>query len=198
VITFSGLSSELGNKLLDTVADGALICDLDGTVLWANRAVQDVLGLAEDVGGTPLARWFNDPKSIEALFDQSGSHGSRAQSAVVSAAATGSDTLVSMHPDSEAGVALVVLRAFQSAVSSFDRAISFATRDPVTRFLNRDAFQERLGSTLRLNPCGAVLCANIDQFHTINEVYGSAEGDALLRTVGHRIKAATKGDKNIA
>jgi diguanylate cyclase (GGDEF)-like protein len=91
-----------------------------------------------------------------------------------------------------------VLRPLKTAISSFDRAISFATRDAVTQLLNRDAFHERLAKAIDGSPSGGVICADLNQFSTINEVYGFAHGDALLRAVAQRIRETIGTQSHVA
>lgn len=196
-MTTATIQAGLHEHLLDAVSDGALICDADGVALWANRAVGEVLGVVEQIRHTPLSRWFNEAKKIEELLAEAAKGGGKSRSAVTVAAGSGSDILVTVHAAPKPGLVLVVLRPFQSAVASFDRAISFATRDPVTRLLNRDAFQEMLAAAMERSQAGALLCANVNQFSTVNEVYGNAAGDSLLREVAHRLRASAPSEKQI-
>jgi len=175
--------------VFDMVSDGIVILDDDGSIVWANCAVYGILGTADGVRGTSLRGWFRDPAPLDRILEGRGSQIGRQRSAVAVSAASGCDILLLAHPRSDDGEFSIVLRPLKSAVSSFDRAISFATRDAVTQLLNRDAFHERLAKAIDESPAGSVICADVNQFSTINEVYGFSDGDALLRAVAQRIRA---------
>lgn len=63
-----------------------------------------------------------------------------------------------------------------------------ATRDPLTRALNRRHFFERLGAEVsyatRHNDALAAIVFDVDHFKSINDSYGHAGGDAVLREIG--------------
>ena len=180
--------------LLEMVADGALVLDHEGTVVWANRAVNDILGTVEDVRGSRLESWLSSSVPIASLLVEPPVKTDRPRALVVSSNANGSEILLSVHSQSRDGEFTVVMRPFQGAVSNFDRAISFATRDAVTQLLNRDAFLERLAKAMTESPAGGIICADVKQFSSINEVYGSPEGDTLLRAIALRLRGVLGND----
>ena len=141
-------TSSVQERLLDMVGDGAIIVDRAGTIIWANLATRELLGVVDEVRGTSLSAWFAAGPSLDRLLAERGSRNGRPNSMVVSAKNNGAELLVSIHPRSEHGGFSVVVRPLKNAVSSFDRAISFATRDAVTQLLNRDAFHERLARAI--------------------------------------------------
>lgn len=72
----------------------------------------------------------------------------------------------------------------------------FATRDPLTELLNREAFLEQLPGVLaraeRAGSHAALLFIDLDHFKQINDSLGHAAGDRLLRFVGQRLAMATE------
>ena len=68
----------------------------------------------------------------------------------------------------------------------------------MTQLANRDAFQERLASAVGQASAGSVICADIDQFSTINEIYGHAEGDSLLRAIAQRAGSVVGSETPLA
>ncbi len=77
------------------------------------------------------------------------------------------------------------------------RIAHMAHHDPLTELPNRTAFNECIAATLELAAASgesfAVLCIDLDRFKAINDVFGHAAGDALLREVAHRLAAVCEG-----
>lgn len=67
------------------------------------------------------------------------------------------------------------------------RCLNTARRDPLTGLHTRDGFTRRATTLLRKNPCAVVVLADVDKFKHINDTYGHAAGDALLRTTAARL-----------
>lgn len=74
-----------------------------------------------------------------------------------------------------------------------------ATHDPLTKLLNRFAFEEKLVSRLvntsayERDDC--LIYIDIDRFHTINEACGQEGGNFLLNNVAENIKKAVRESK---
>ncbi|HEX5468626.1 MAG TPA: EAL domain-containing protein [Gaiellaceae bacterium] len=71
-----------------------------------------------------------------------------------------------------------------------------AFHDPLTGLPNRVSFQERLDEALERCPpkrcAAAVLFIDLDNFKLINDSFGHAAGDELLRAVAGRLQRATR------
>jgi diguanylate cyclase (GGDEF)-like protein/PAS domain S-box-containing protein len=78
-----------------------------------------------------------------------------------------------------------------------ERIAYLARHDPLTDLPNRAAFNEQLSfARERAAPTGAgfaVLCIDLDRFKEVNDVFGQAAGDAMLREVAKRLAAAAEG-----
>jgi len=72
-----------------------------------------------------------------------------------------------------------------------------AHHDPLTDLPNRAAFTERLASTLQraatTQESFALLSLDCDRFKEVNDVFGHATGDALLRAIAVRLSATADG-----
>jgi PAS domain S-box-containing protein len=72
-----------------------------------------------------------------------------------------------------------------------------AHHDALTDVPNRAAFNGCIVSTIGLasvsNESFALLCMDLDRFQSVNDVFGHAMGDALLREVARRLEAACQG-----
>jgi diguanylate cyclase (GGDEF)-like protein/PAS domain S-box-containing protein len=77
------------------------------------------------------------------------------------------------------------------------RIAFLAHHDPLTNLPNRTAFNECMTATLEQAAAAgeqfAALCVDLDRFKEINDVFGHAVGDELLRTVARRLEGAAGG-----
>jgi diguanylate cyclase (GGDEF)-like protein/PAS domain S-box-containing protein len=75
-----------------------------------------------------------------------------------------------------------------------ERIAHMAHHDALTDLPNRSAFNEHMAATLakaaKAGESFAVLCLDLDRFKEINDLFGHAIGDELLREVSRRLKAA--------
>ncbi len=81
-----------------------------------------------------------------------------------------------------------------------ERITHLAYGDPLTGLPNRMAFCEQVDRVLATarekGQSAALLCLDLDQFKSINDTLGHAVGDALLASVGKRIRACAR-DRDI-
>jgi diguanylate cyclase (GGDEF)-like protein/PAS domain S-box-containing protein len=77
-----------------------------------------------------------------------------------------------------------------------------AVRDPLTGLANRTLFEERLKAVLardaRTGQSTAVLFLDLDGFKDVNDSWGHAAGDIVLRTVGERLSSAVRPSDTVA
>ncbi|WP_406143502.1 GGDEF domain-containing protein [Streptomyces anulatus] len=66
------------------------------------------------------------------------------------------------------------------------RSLRSARRDPLTGLRTRDGFTRR-ASILLKDPRAVVVLADVDHFKQINDQYGHAAGDALLKATADRL-----------
>ncbi|MBU2666568.1 EAL domain-containing protein [Actinoplanes bogorensis] len=72
-----------------------------------------------------------------------------------------------------------------------------AYHDPLTGLANRALFRERLTAALGTRPV-AVLFADLDDFKLINDSFGHAMGDRVLRAIGDRMQGCVSPDDLVA
>jgi diguanylate cyclase (GGDEF)-like protein len=77
-----------------------------------------------------------------------------------------------------------------------DELAWLANHDPLTGLVNRRRFEEELSSRLsesnRYGTSGALLALDLDEFKPINDTYGHAAGDVVLRKVGEVLRSMTR------
>lgn len=90
----------------------------------------------------------------------------------------------------------------QGLIASEVRAKHLALHDGLTSLPNRLLFEERLRQAIdgldRKQAAMAVLAIDLDRFKAINDTYGHAVGDELIRTVGERLAAVCRGGETVA
>ncbi|MFM9446913.1 GGDEF domain-containing protein [Streptomyces acidiscabies] len=77
------------------------------------------------------------------------------------------------------------------------RKVEVARHDPLTGLWTRDAFEDRAHRLLAKGD-RAVLLLDLDGFKEINDTFGHAAGDAVIRTVGMRLGAWAAGCGGVA
>ncbi|MFE3601831.1 GGDEF domain-containing protein [Streptomyces sp. NPDC059142] len=77
------------------------------------------------------------------------------------------------------------------------RRVEKARRDPLTGLPTRNAFTERAVRILAGGP-SAVYVIDLDRFKEINDVYGHAAGDAVIRAAGKRLDAWARLNDGLA
>ncbi len=111
---------------------------------------------------------------------------------------------VSIAPMAIDGVNYVVasLRDETERRRSEEELLRRALHDPLTGLPNRVLFLDRLTQSLaraeRDHQPMAVLYVDLDGFKAINDQWGHAAGDAVLRTVGRRLAAAVRPGDTVA
>jgi diguanylate cyclase (GGDEF)-like protein len=85
---------------------------------------------------------------------------------------------------------------------SQERIAQLARFDPLTGLANRALFREQLEDVveraLRTQKPAALLFVDLDRFKAVNDGFGHAAGDLLLRAVAQRLQALVKGGATIA
>ncbi|WP_329115919.1 GGDEF domain-containing protein [Streptomyces sp. NBC_01353] len=78
------------------------------------------------------------------------------------------------------------------------RRIEDSRRDPLTGLWARDAFEERARKSLSQKCQRAVLVLDLNWFKQINDTFGHAAGDAVLRATGQRLAQWAADNSGVA
>jgi diguanylate cyclase (GGDEF)-like protein len=170
---------------------GVLVLDEHGSILLVNPAAARLLGLAAD---RPVGAALAIPV------------GGTARTELDIVAAQGecgvAELIVSetVWLGRKAYLALLFDITEHKAAEARMRRLAFA--DPLTELPNRSLFVNRLEHTLRLakrQRVGfAVIFIDIDRFKGINDTFGHAFGDTLLRHVAMRLKQTLRESDTVA
>jgi len=77
-------------------------------------------------------------------------------------------------------------------------AAALARLDPLTGLSNRRGFAERLAAAFAAGERFALLALDLDRFKPVNDAFGHAVGDALLRLAARRLRAAVRAGDAVA
>lgn len=73
-----------------------------------------------------------------------------------------------------------------------------AFHDPLTGVANRELFRERLTAALRRDEPVVLAFIDVDGFKHVNDSFGHAEGDAVLRIVASRLQRCVRDEDTVA
>ena len=208
-------SSDVFEEFFVSARIGLALADLNGSYVRANSTYAELVGHApEDLVGVPLAEVLQgtDPAELAELAEgrrdalqseQSYVHADGRVSWVLHglAAVAGPGGApawyaVSAQDITERRRAEQELRELTAVLT--ERAV----RDPLTGLANRALFEERLRGALsrdaRAGGATGVLFLDLDGFKDVNDRYGHAVGDAVLRTVADRLTGAVRPADTVA
>lgn len=96
----------------------------------------------------------------------------------------------------------VAAAMFHAARQAANDLFHLATHDPLTNLPNRALFADRLksavGSAHRLDMAVGVLMVDVDDLKPVNDQFGHAAGDALLREFASRLSKCARGSDTLA
>ncbi|MGE8129566.1 bifunctional diguanylate cyclase/phosphodiesterase [Methylobacterium sp. NPDC080182] len=182
------LERERLRSLANAAVEGLVVCR-GGEIVSANEAFARLAGLeAALLTGRSLSAYLPD------LVPGSGTADQPLETELVPAAGAPIPVEVIMRPVAEYGrlphhaVAVRDLRARRRAESEIHY---LAHHDALTGLANRTSFHARLERAMRAADAQggrlAVLCLDLDRFKEVNDLFGHAAGDAMLRDLALRV-----------
>ena len=211
-------SERLHRYLVESSPDLIFTLDADGLFSYLNPRVVDLLGIERN---RLLKRPF-----LSVVMPEDVDRAKRLLSAPEKLAAGGFTTELRLRRPLEAGSGYVTvalkgipmlgrgiadgryagLYGVARDISERKRAeeiITFqAYHDQLTRLPNRVLFKDRLELAIaqaqRRAGALAVMFVDVDRFKLVNDTYGHAEGDALLRGIANRLSAALRRGDTLA
>ncbi len=204
------VAPDLYRTVVDTLDNGILLVDGEGTVLAANQRAEQILGFdIEHVCGGSSVPWrFVDGRGVpvppEELPCQRGLRTGVEQREVVLgvARADGSFAWVEFNarPTTSAGVPVAVLSF--ADVTERHRQRTPGDGDTLTGAFNRRSFEDQLRQ--QVNRCrmrgetASLLLVDIDGLKAINDAFGHATGDAVLVDAARRLRSGLRDSDVLA
>ncbi|GFE61246.1 EAL domain-containing protein [Geobacter sp. AOG2] len=193
------------SRVIEGASEGIIVTNrADGTVLESNGAIQNYLGYAaEELTGLYLGQLaFGDAAItdtlIERLLQQKREYRLRRKDG----SALDAELSAGLIPyDGKEAVCVMVKDITER--KQFEETLFFqANHDLLTgipnRYLLLDRLEQALAAARREGHIVAVLLLDLDNFKIINDTYGHAIGDHLLKSVAQRLKSVVRSGDTIA
>jgi len=201
----------LGSQVMESVSDAIIVIDTGFRMIRVNRSFFEISGYdASQVIGEPIA--MLSAAEDRDVFEQS------VRPALLSAGAWEGENwqvhrngqrylargrITSMAGDDGNVAYYVAMFADITRRKEFEEKLHFlANYDPMTGLLNRSALVERLQQAINhariLNRAVAVLFLDLDHFKQVNDSFGHAVGDDVLRAAAGRISMTLRVEDVVA
>lgn len=188
-------SEQLFRVLLGHLADGALVVDHDHTVRFASDRVAEVVGRSVDgLVGRPLPLAI-DGGHVVLTDDPAAPRAGWCDLPSEIVGASGRWYELSVHDLSDDPVVdgrVVVFRDVTDQRRADERIRIELETDPLTGLLNRRGLEARVGALHRSEEALQLAFLDLNGFKDVNDTYGHAVGDDLLRRVAARLRGITR------
>jgi len=204
-------SEERFRSLVQNASDGVVVLTEDGLVRYDSPAVERILGRSVEarIGQPVTADVHRDDRSIvdRLLADVAASGGLELSVQFRARHADGSWRTLeaiakNLLDDAAVGGVVVNYRDITERNALEQQLRHQAFHDVLTGLANRSLFRDRLGHALARASRGgrptAVLYLDLDDFKSVNDRLGHAEGDRLLIAVGERLRRSTRTGDTVA
>jgi diguanylate cyclase (GGDEF)-like protein/PAS domain S-box-containing protein len=200
-------------RLLDAVGQSVIATDLEGKVLYWNRAAEEIFGWSSEEA---LGRSLRDLIASEESLEKAEEVGSELRAGRTWSGETllrrkdGSyvavlGTATPLFDDRGSLVGMIGVSTDISERKALEDELERrASHDPLTGLPNRHAFVERIGQALLRTKRGkegrkvGVLFMDLDGFKNVNDSLGHEAGDRLLVAVAERLKNRLRSEDVLA
>ncbi len=198
--------------ILNAISDVLITLDTKGVILTCNHAVKSMFGFSPDevigsnlldlVNTTPVMSKIYIEKFLAALKED----GQKNEHKGLGYKKNGTTFPVEMNIRE---VTISGERQFTTVISDVTERHEaetlireMALHDSLTGLANRNLLQQRLDEALRMalrmNKNVAVMFLDLDMFKPVNDMYGHATGDKLLRIVANRLEGCAREIDTVA
>jgi diguanylate cyclase (GGDEF)-like protein/PAS domain S-box-containing protein len=196
---------------LEAAANGILITDRQGTILWVNPAVSHLSGYSksEIIGRNPnMFKSGENSQSVYRELWQAILNGEVWQGQLVNKRKDGSTyheelTITPVYDSKGEITRFIAIKQDVSERVQVQKMLQhLATHDPLTDLPNRSLFFNRLEHAVRLakriKSKLAVMFIDLDDFKQVNDTYGHEIGDQLLQAIAQRLKRSVRESDTVA
>ncbi|MFC1455561.1 EAL domain-containing protein [Microvirga arabica] len=195
------LEMERMRDLTDAAVEGLVLCDGE-TIVSVNKSFARLADLRpEEICGRSLASCVPDATKLRMLFDGVGQaveanlldrHGALIPVELIARQITYNGHLHN----------IVAFRDLRDRRNAEAQIHYLAHHDPLTGLDNRASFDQRLDREIRLHQRAgqqlALLCLDLDGFKEVNDLYGHAAGDQLLKELAEQFSVVLADDQMLA
>lgn len=185
-------------QVFEHISEGVMLLDAAKTVTWTNPALTELTGYtAAAVAGKGVSMFYSDehrPDFYESIWTLAGE---RVYKGIVWLRALNGNVPVTAvitaikNENAEVLTYILMLSHAPDTIRLTEQAKN-PNEDELTGFYSREYFESRLEPKLadcrESNGMCAVLLFDIDRFKTINEMYGVACADMLLKQIASRFR----------
>ncbi|KAA3654964.1 MAG: EAL domain-containing protein [Proteobacteria bacterium] len=202
---------KLATQFFDHAVEGIMVTRPDGTIEVVNPAFTQITGYRADevIGKTPrlLQSGRHSQAFYQRMWDTLDRHG-RWQGEVWNRRKSGEvypewlDISPVFGDDGELLHYLGIFTDISSIKASEAQMAHMAQHDALTGLPNRNLLNDRIGTALRRaqrdKRMVAVIFLDLDHFKDINDSYGHAVGDVVLKQVAHRLLECVRDEDTVA
>jgi diguanylate cyclase (GGDEF)-like protein/PAS domain S-box-containing protein len=199
---------ELLDRIAEAIPMGLLQVDAAGNVVYTNDRLHEILGVgpAASVREQLASVLAEDRERLLAALQALLARGRATDLEVRLSAAPREHTrlcAINLRPLSDGGGATAGAIACIADVTDSARMREELTRratyDELTDCYNRASITRMLEHTVEGDPasCCAVMFIDVDRFKSVNDEFGHATGDELLRVLAERLRHAVRGRDHV-
>ncbi len=176
-------------ELSALMTDGIIVADSGNQNLWMSEPARRILTEWSDGGDAEQAA-----RGVVAAA--AGSAVARFKKRDAGGQERAIEAVARRVTDAEAPAGLVCLVRDPSVGRQMEDLARLASRDPLTDLVNRRRFDEEMRARLvesgRYKTNGAIVLLDLDHFKEVNDTWGHAAGDSVLRAVADVLRRATR------
>jgi diguanylate cyclase (GGDEF)-like protein/PAS domain S-box-containing protein len=197
----SELETERMRGLANAAVEGLVVCD-GQTIVTVNNSFATLIGSpADKLIGASFHQFFPEERTVLRLFENSDSS---IEGDLLKLDGTTTPVELIVHPIDFAGRPhrAIAVRDLQARKRAEQHIRFLAHHDSLTGIANRATFNKKLEQEIEASIAAgrklAVLCLDLDRFKEVNDLFGHAAGDQMLRSVAKCIAGVLDENQMLA